>query len=131
MVTFVSSTNCRSGLLPGGLYITSLNTTGPISGPLLAAPSVTDFIGYKSPVPLGQRPKETLSAEATRFTWFSKSSKLPLASADNNHTSSSNVPDNPNGTLPPVGTAGSNAVASITRYCPAPMIVPVGIRYFL
>ena len=130
-VTFVNSTNCRSLLFPGGLYITSLMTTGPISGPLLVAPSVTDFIGYKSPVALGQRPNETLSAAATRLTWFSKSSRLPFESAESSQTSSSCEPDRPNGTLPPLGTAGLNAVSSITRYCPAPIVVPVGMRYFL
>src|SRR5436190_7634876 len=123
VVTLVNSTNCKSGLLPGGLYMTSLMTTGPIVGPLLADPNVTDFIGYKSPVALGQRPNDTLSAAATKLTWFSKSSRLPFASAESSQTSSSCEPDKPNGTLPPLGTAGLNAVSSITRYCPALIVV--------
>ncbi len=87
-VMFKSSTYSKSSLPLKGLYMISLITTGPMRGPLLAAPKVVETIGYSLPVALGQRPKDSPLAAAGKSTWSMKFESFPAGVAETRYTSS-------------------------------------------
>ena len=85
-------------------------------GPMLAAPSVRLAIGYSSPVALGQRPKDSPLAPASKSTWSMKFNSLPVVgSADSSHTSSPCAALNEKSSGPGVCGVGLKSSSSKTR----------------